>query len=201
MIKLLFKFNILLISLGLVTSIFSSCKQDTKINLPELKEGYYKFEILEKYVYPPDSTDYLKYSASWAQIYSNPGFLIKKTNERNEFTACITYKDIISYPECSPVNYSLKMIHINNDSIYLQNPWFLIRGSYNGYVPRGGSESPTVLVDSTLKYQVQISGLQLNNNNDIQGYWHETVRCLFSTIKDGQVTFDSISASVICFGK
>jgi hypothetical protein len=177
----------------LLVLIFFSCKQDSKIHLPELKEGYYSLEILEKYVFPPDSTNYLKYSASWAQLYSNPGFLIKKKGQTNEYTACITYKDIFYNPDCSPINYSLNMLFFNNDSIYLQKPWFLIRGSYSGYVPRGGSASPTVLVDSTLKYQVQISGLKLSNNNEIQGYWQETVRCLFSTINDGQVTFDSIS--------
>ena len=177
----------------LLVLIFFSCKQDTKINLLELKEGYYSLEILEKYVFPPDSTNYLKYSASWAQIYSNPGFLIKKKGQTNEYTACITYSYNSIKTGCSPVNLPLNLVYINNDSIYLQKPWFLIRGSYSGYVPRGGSASPTVLVDSTLKYQVQISGLKLSNNNEIQGYWQETVRCLFSTINDGQVTFDSIS--------
>ncbi len=169
-----------------------SCKQDSKINLPELKEGYYEFEILEKYIYPADSTPYLAWAATGTQFKTRPGFLIKKTTLENAFQACVTYRELMELG-CSPVNLPLTLIYINNDSIYLQKPWFLIRGSYSGYVPRGGSASPTVLVDSTLKYQVQISGLKLSNNNEIQGYWQETVRCLFSTINDGQVTFDSIS--------
>ena len=157
---------------------FFSCKQDTKINLPELKEGYYEFEILEKYIYPDDSTTYLARAATGTQFKTQPGFLIKKTSLDNAFQACVTYKELME-PGCSPVNLPLTLVYINVDSIYLEKPWFLIRGAYNGYVPRGGSANPTILVDSTLKYQAQITGLKLNNNSEIEGYWREIFKSYY----------------------
>jgi hypothetical protein len=153
--------------------IFSACKQDTKINLPELKEGYYKFEILEKYDFPPEITKEQEYALDFSQIVTNPGFLIKKTSQTNEFSACITYRYISSNPVCSPVNFPLNLIYINNDSIYLQNPWFYIDGSFTGYVPKNGSGVPNQFDSTTLKYQVKFSGLKLNNNSEIEGYWRE----------------------------
>ena len=185
MIKLLFKFNILLISLGLVTSIFSSCKQDAKINLPELKEGYYKFEILEKYDFPPEITKEQEYALDFSQIVTNPGFLIKKTSQTNEFSACITYRYISSNPVCSPVNFPLNLIYINNDSLYLQNPWFYIRGSFNGYVPKFGAAVPNQFDSTTLKYQVKFSGLKLNNNSEIEGYWRENFQYRYVNLGTG----------------
>ena len=186
MIKLQFKFNNLLLSLGFISSLFISCKQDSKINLPELKEGYYKFEILEKYDFPPEITPEQEYALSFSQIISNPGFLIQKTSHTNEFSACITYRYISSNPGCSPVNCSLNMLFVNNDSIYLQKPWFLIRGAYdNGHVPWNGSVGPTILVDSTLKYQVKFTGLKLNNNSEIEGYWREIFQCRYVKLGTG----------------
>jgi hypothetical protein len=149
-----------------------SCKQDSKINLPELKEGYYEFEILEKYIYPADSTTYLAWAATGKQIEPQPGFLIKKTTLENVFLACVTYKELIK-PGCSPVNFPLNLVYINNDSIYLQNPWFYIDGSFTGYVPKNGSGVPNQFDSTTLKYQVKFSGLKLNNNSEIEGYWRE----------------------------
>jgi len=149
-----------------------SCKQDAKINLPELKEGYYEFEILEKYIFPADSTTYLARAANGTQIKTQPGFLIKKTNLENTFQACVTYKDQNKLG-CSPVNFPLNLIYVNNDSLYLQNPWFYIDGAFNGYVPNNGVIAPYPLNSATLKYQVKFSGLNLNNNSEIEGYWRE----------------------------
>ncbi len=191
MVKLQFKFKNLLLSLGFISSLFTSCKQDSKINLPELKEGYYNFEILEKYDFPPEITPEQEYALSFSQIMSKPGFLIQKTSQTNEFSACITYSYNSIKTGCSPVNLPLNLVYINNDSIYLQKPWFLIRGSYNGYVPKVGSVGPTILVDSTLKYQVQISGLKLNNNSEIEGYWREIFQCRYVKFEDA-IKIDSI---------
>jgi hypothetical protein len=155
-----------------------SCKKDAKINLPELKEGYYEFEILEKYIYPADSTKYLAWAATGTQFKTQPGFLIKKTSLENVFQACVAYRELME-PGCSPVNLPLTLVYINNDSIYLQKPLFLIRGAYNGYVPWNGSVGPTILVDSTLKYQAQITGLKLNNNSDIEEYWREIFKSYY----------------------
>ena len=187
MVKLQIKFNNLLLSLGFISSLFTSCKQDSKINLPELKEGYYKFEILEKYDYPPEITKEQKYAISFSQIVTNPGFLIQKTSHTNEFSACITYSYNSIKSGCSPVNFPLNLVYINNDSIYLQKPWFYIDGSFTSsqHVSWDGSSNPTILVDSTLKYQVQISGLKLNNNSEIEGYWREIFQCRYVKLGTG----------------
>ncbi len=185
MVKLQFKFNNLLLSLGFISSLFTSCKQDSKINLPELKEGYYKFEILEKYDFPPEITPEQKYALSFSQIVSNPGFLIKKASQTNEFSACITYRYISSNPGCSPVNFPLTLVYINNDSIYLQNPWFEVDGVFNGYVPKFGSAVPNQFDSTTLKYQVKFSGLKLNNNSEIEGYWREVFQCRYVKLGTG----------------
>jgi hypothetical protein len=173
--------------------LFFSCKQDSKINLPELKGGYYQFEILEKYVFFPEITPEQKYALSFSQIMSKPGFLIQKTSHKNEFSACITYSYNSIKTGCSPVNFPLNLVYINNDSIYLQKPWFYIDGSFTSsqHVPWNGSANPTILVDSTLKYQVQISGLKLNNNSEIEGYWREIFQCRYVKFEDA-IKIDSI---------
>jgi hypothetical protein len=167
-----------------------SCKQDAKINLPELKEGYYEFEILEKYIFPADSTTYLASAATGTQFKTQPGFLIKKTNLENTFQACVTYKDQNKLG-CSPVNFPLNLIYVNNDSLYLQNPWFYIDGAFNGYVPKFGSEVPNQFDSTTLKYQVKISGLKLNNNSEIEGYWREIFKSYYRQIDNPNI-IDSI---------
>jgi hypothetical protein len=169
-----------------------SCKQDTKINLPELKEGYYEFEILEKYIYPADSTTYLASAATGTQFKTRPGFLIKKTTLENAFQACVTYRELME-PGCSPVNLPLTLVYINNDSIYLQKPYFYIDGSFTSsqHVPWNGSLGPTILVDSTLKYQAQITGLKLNNNSEIEGYWREIFKSYYRQIDNPNI-IDSI---------
>lgn len=169
-------------TLVVITSLLFSCKQDTKINLTEIKEGYYELEILEKYVYPPDSTKYLEYAISGSQIGPRPGFLIKKGNKNNYFQVCITYKNIIK-PGCSPLNFNLELFYLNKDSIYLQKPWFYIDGTFNGSVPKFGVIAPNQFDSSSIKYQVEISGLKLNQNSEIEGLWKELVKC-------GYVNFD-----------
>ena len=159
--------------------IVVSCKQDTKINLPELKEGYYEFEILEKYNFFPEITPEQKYAFSFSQIISHPGFLIQKSNIENRFQACVTYKDLMK-SGCSPVNFPLNLIFINNDSIYLQNPWFYIDGSFPDYLPSiGSADVPNQFDSTTLKYQVKFSGIKLNDNSEIEGYWREIFKSYF----------------------
>ncbi|MFY8109841.1 MAG: hypothetical protein ACOVO9_12640 [Bacteroidia bacterium] len=168
-----------------------SCKQDTKINLPELKEGYYEFEILEKYNFFPEVTPEQKYALSFSQIISHPGFLIQKSNIENRFQACVTYKDLMK-SGCSPVNFPLNLIFINNDSIYLQNPWFYIDGSFPDYLPSNGSaDVPNQFDSTTLKYQVKFSGIKLNDNSEIEGYWREIFQCRYVKFEDA-IKIDSI---------
>lgn len=166
-----------------------SCKQDAKINLPELKEGYYEFEILEKYVYPPDSTDYLKY-AIYAQIDSKPGFLIKKSTKEKYFSACVSNLDFSSYPDCNPWNCSLEIIQFNFDSICFQKPPCYLRGGRSD-LPSNPNYGPKYFVDSTIKYQPKIIGLKLNDNSELVGYWNELVRCQYS-LTVWPYTIDSI---------
>lgn len=175
----------------LFLSFLYSCKQDTKINLPELslKEGYYEFEILEKYVYPPDSSDYLK-QAIYAQIDSKPGFLIKKSLKEKYYSACVTYLDYINYPNCNPWNCSLEIIQINSDSIYFPAPLCYLRGGRND-IPPNTNYGPKYFVDSTIKYQPKIIGLKSNDNSELVGYWNELVRCQYS-LTVWPYTIDSI---------
>jgi hypothetical protein len=169
-----------------------SCKQDSKINLPELKEGYYEFELLEKYVYPPDSTGYLAEAVHSAQIYSNPGFLIKKSLKENSFSACVTYYDYIYNPGCNPFNCSLEIIYHSIDSIYFQKPPCKIYGSRSGFIPHG-QWGPAAFVDSTFKYQPHIIGLKLSKNSNLEGFWSEIIQCRYITHgKDAEFTIDSI---------
>jgi len=158
--------------------IFSSCKQDTKINLPELKEGYYEFELLEKYVYPPDSTDYLRAASSRAQIYTKPGFLIKKTSTANSYIACVTYSNYKLNSGCNPFNCSLEILYHSKDSIYFQRPLCFVDGSYDGFVPHRDN-GPVGFVDSTLKYQPLINNLILTNEEELVGNWSELIKCYY----------------------
>ncbi len=168
-----------------------SCKQDAKINLPELKEGYYEFEILEKYKFLPDTTLKQEYQLSFSQISSKPGFLIQKSNIKNRFKACVTYRDLIKQG-CSPVNFPLTLINVSNDSLYLQNPWFYIDGNFNGYVPNNGVIAPYPLGNNTLKYQVKFSGLKLNKNYEIEGFWNELYKCYYTNFDVNPPHTDSI---------
>jgi len=179
------------LTLVIFSSLFFSCKQDSKINLPELKEGYYEFEILEKYLFLPDTTWKQEYQLSFSQISSKPGFLIQKSNIANRFQACVTYRGLIK-PGCSTVNFPLNLVYINNDSLYLQNPWFYIDGNFNGYVPKNGSGVPNQFDSNTLKYQVRFSGLKLNNNSEIEGFWNELYKCFYTNFDVNPPHTDSI---------
>ena len=167
-----------------------SCKQDTKINLPELKEGYYEFEILEKYVYPPDSTNYLRAASSRAQIFTKPGFLIKKTSITNSYTACVTYSNYNINTGCNPFNCSMEIIFNSKDSIYFQRPLCYIDGSYDGFVPHL-ENGPISFVDSTLKYQPLINNLKLINEAELIGNWQELIKCYYINIE--KRSLDSIA--------
>ena len=167
-----------------------SCKQDTKINKSELKEGYYEFEILEKYVYPPDSTDYLSAASSRAQIFTKPGFLIKKTSTTNSYTACVTYSNYNINTGCNPFNCSMEIIFNSKDSIYFQRPLCYIDGSYDGFVPHL-ENGPISFVDSTLKYQPLINNLKLINEEELIGNWRELIKCYYINIE--KRSLDSIA--------
>jgi hypothetical protein len=158
--------------------LFFSCKQESKINVPEIKEGYYEFEILEKYYYPPDSTNYLSAASSRAQIYTKPGFLIKKTSTNNTYTACVTYKNYNINTGCNPFNCSIEIIFRSKDSIFFQRPPCYIDGSYDGFVPHR-ENGPISFVDSTLKYQPLLYNLNLTNEQEIIGNWSELIKCYY----------------------
>ncbi len=58
-------------------------------------------------------------------------------------------------------------------------------------MPWNGSVGATILVDSTLKYQVKFSGLKLNNNSEIEGDWREIFQYRFVKFEDA-IKIDSI---------
>jgi hypothetical protein len=174
----------------LLVLIFFSCKQDNKINLPELKEGYYEFEILEKYVYPPDTTNYLSAASSRAQIFTKPGFLIKKTSTTNSYTACVTYSNYNINTGCNPFNCSMEIIFNSKDSIYFQRPLCYNDGSYDGFVHHL-ENGPISFVDSTLKYQPLIDNLKLINEEELIGNWQELIKCYYINIE--KRSLDSIA--------
>jgi hypothetical protein len=174
----------------IISNLCASCKRDGKISMGGLKEGYYELEILNRYEYPPDSTEYLKKSVKAAQIYTLPRFLITKSLKVNHYSACVTDRDFF-YPGCDVFNCNLEVIYVNDDSVYFQNPICRVMGNRDGFIPTEPF-GPQYFVDSTIKYQAHISGLQLNTKLDLKGTWKELVACKYISQINGIDQIDSI---------
>ncbi len=168
----------------------TSCKQDAKVEPTEIKEGYYELERLETFEFPADSTSYLKDALFSAQFYSNPTFIIRKSLKKRNYTLCVAENDSKEY--CNIFNCNINMVYHRSDSIYIQKPLCYVYGYRENFQPQEPF-GPRYFVDSTLKYQVSISNLELMENNDLAGLWKETVQCRYSTKNsDGSTIIDSI---------
>jgi hypothetical protein len=58
-------------------------------------------------------------------------------------------------------------------------------------VPKFGAAVPNQFDSTTLKYQVKFSGLKLNDNSEIEGYWREIFQCRYVKFEDA-IKIDSI---------
>ncbi|MFY8020690.1 MAG: hypothetical protein ACOVP1_05810 [Bacteroidia bacterium] len=176
--------------LVLLFNIFISCKRDAKVSIGKLNEGFYQLEILERYEYPPDSSDYQKKSLKDAQFYHQTPFFITKSLKSNHYTACVTENGVF-YEGCDLFNCKIDVIYVNDDSVYFQNPPCRIVGNKDDFVPKEPF-GPEFFVDSSIQYQVKFSGLQLSKKLDLTGTWKELVACKYISKINGIDQIDSV---------